>query len=65
MRAKRDYYRNVFHKYSSNLKKKWQIINESLNRQKGSSLLYCTLLYGTLLYTWEEGIATKPQVYLQ
>ena len=35
MHAKWDYYRNVFHKYSSNLKKTWQIINESLNRRKG------------------------------
>ena len=35
MHAKRGYYRNVFHKYSSNLKKTWQIINESLNRRKG------------------------------
>ena len=35
MHAKRDYYRNVFHKYSSNLKKTWQIIKESLNRRKG------------------------------
>ena len=35
MYAKRDYYRNVFQKYSSNLEKTWQIINESLNRRKG------------------------------
>ena len=35
MHTKRDYYRNVFHKYSSNLKNTWQIINESLNRRKG------------------------------
>ena len=35
MHAKRDYYRNVFHKHSSNLEKNCQIINESLNRWKG------------------------------
>ena len=35
MHANRDYYRIVLHKYSSNLKKNWQIINESLNRRQG------------------------------
>ena len=35
MHAKRDYYRNVFHKCSSNLKISGQTINESLNRRKG------------------------------
>ena len=34
MHAKRDYYKNVFRMYSSNLKKSWLTINESLNRQK-------------------------------
>ena len=34
MHAKRDYYKNVFRMYSSNLKKTWQTINESLNRRK-------------------------------
>ena len=34
MHAKRTYYKNVFNSYSTNLKKTWQTINESLNRQK-------------------------------
>ena len=34
MHAKRDYYKNGFRMYSSNLKKTWLTINESLNRQK-------------------------------
>ena len=33
MHAKRDYYKNVFRMYSSNLKKTWQTINDSLNRR--------------------------------
>ena len=41
MHAKRDYYRNVFHKYSSSLKKTWQIINESLNRRTIKLKLSC------------------------
>ena len=35
MHAKRDYYRNAVNKYSFNLKKTWQFINESLNGRKG------------------------------
>ena len=35
MHAKRDYYKNVFRVYSSNLKKTWQTINDSLNRRNG------------------------------
>ena len=35
MHAKRDYYKNVFRMYSSNLKKTWQTINDSLNRRNG------------------------------
>ena len=35
MHAKRDYYKNVFRMYSSNLKKNWQTINDSLNRRNG------------------------------
>ena len=34
MHAKRTYYKNVFNTYSTNLKKTWQTINESLNRMK-------------------------------
>ena len=34
MHAKRTYYKNVFNTYSTNLKKTWQSINESLNRRK-------------------------------
>ena len=34
MHAKRTYYINVFNTYSTNLKKTWQTINESLNRRK-------------------------------
>ena len=35
MHTKRDYYKNVFRMYSSNLKKTWQTINDSLNRRNG------------------------------
>ena len=34
MHAKRTYYKTVFNSYSTNLKKTWQTINESLNRRK-------------------------------
>ena len=34
MHAKRTYYKNVFNSYSTNLKKTWQTINESLIRRK-------------------------------
>ena len=34
MHAKRSYYKNVFNTYSTDLKKTWQTINESLNRRK-------------------------------
>ena len=34
MHAKLTYYKNEFNSYSTNLKKTWQTINESLNRQK-------------------------------
>ena len=34
MHAQRTYYKNVFNSYSTNLKKTWQTINESLNRRK-------------------------------
>ena len=34
MHAKRSYYKNVFNTCSTNLKKTWQTMNESLNRQK-------------------------------
>ena len=34
MHAKRSYYKNVFNTYSSDLKKSWQTIKESLNRRK-------------------------------
>ena len=34
MHAKRTYYKNVLNSYSTNLKKTWQTINESLNRRK-------------------------------
>ena len=35
MHTKRDYFKNVFRMYSSNLKKIWQTINDSLNRRNG------------------------------
>ena len=35
MHAKRDYYHHVFNRYSTNLRKTWQTINETLNRTKG------------------------------
>ena len=35
MHAKRDYYHHVFNRYSTNLQKTWQTINETLNRTKG------------------------------
>ena len=34
MHAKRNYYRNAFNRYSTNMKKTWQTINETLNRRK-------------------------------
>ena len=34
MHAKRSYYKNVFNTYSSDLKKSWQTVKESLNRRK-------------------------------
>ena len=34
MHAKRTYYKNVFNSYSTNLKKAWQTINESLKWRK-------------------------------
>ena len=34
MLAKRDYYRNAFNRYSTNMKKTWQTINQTLNRRK-------------------------------
>ena len=34
MHAKRNYYRNAFNRYSTNRKKTWQTINETLNRRK-------------------------------
>ena len=34
MHAKQTYYKTVFNSYSTNLKKTWQTINESLNRRK-------------------------------
>ena len=34
MHAKRSYYKTVFNSYSTNFKKSWQTINESLNRRK-------------------------------
>ena len=34
MHAKQTYYKNVFNTYSTNLKKSWQTINESVNRWK-------------------------------
>ena len=36
MHAKRDYYRNAFNRYSTNMKKTWQTISETLNRSKGN-----------------------------
>ena len=36
MHAKRDYYRNAFNRYSTNMKKTWQTISETLNRRKGN-----------------------------
>ena len=35
MHAKRDYYHHVFNRYSTNLQKTWQAINETLNGTKG------------------------------
>ena len=35
MHAKRDYYHHVFNRYSTNLQKTWQAINETLNSTKG------------------------------
>ena len=35
MHAKRDYYRNAFNRYSTNMNKTWQTISETLNRRKG------------------------------
>ena len=35
MHAKRDYYHHVFNRYSTNLQKTWQTINETLIRTKG------------------------------
>ena len=34
MLAKRDYYRNAFNRYSTNMKKTWQTISQTLNRRK-------------------------------
>ena len=34
MLAKRDYYRNAFNRYSTNIKKTWQTISQTLNRRK-------------------------------
>ena len=34
MHAKQSYYKNIFNTYSTDLKKTWQTINESLNRRK-------------------------------
>ena len=36
MLAKRDYYRNAFNRYSTNMKKTWQTISQTLNRRKGN-----------------------------
>ena len=34
MHAKKDYYKNTFHRYSNDLKKTWKTINDTLNRNK-------------------------------
>ena len=34
MHAKRHYYRNEYNRYSTNMKKTWQTVNETLNRRK-------------------------------
>ena len=36
MHAKRDYYRNAFNRYSTNMKNTWQTISETLNCRKGN-----------------------------
>ena len=36
MHAKRNYYRNAFNRYSTNMKKTWQTISETLNHRKGN-----------------------------
>ena len=55
MHAKRSYYKNVFNIYSTNLKKTWETIDESLNRRKRNKIFFKNL-------NWQKEISDSKQV---